>query len=185
MSPEQENSTEGPDDIRRKRGLGILLVVLGFLALVAPFQATVLMETLIGLALLAAAAVLFTVFLVSPESFWKRMAYLALSVANLVVGALFFLRPVETLLALTLVIIVYLFVSAAVYLISGFVVMTMSDRDGFLMIAAGAASALIAIVLTVRYPETSAVVLGIGAGATLLLEGATLLGFRSGASASS
>ena len=180
MGNERKESNQEAGQRQGNRWLGILMVIGGVVAFAAPFQATVFVNVLIGIVLLAASGILLATLIVSDEGFWPRVGHLAVAAINFFVGVFFLVRPEEALSLLTLVIIGYLFVFGAIRIFGGFMIMPLSDRDGYLMVAAGALSVMIAIVFSVRYPDTSTVVLGIGAGATLILEGLTMLGFRVG-----
>lgn len=169
-------------DLRRNWGwffaLGLLLLVAGGAAWLSPFVAGLIVETAVGIALLIGGALGLVQVFVTKDGWDARIAYLILGGFNVLAGLALLFRPLEGLLALTLVLIVAFFVSGLIRIAMG--IMARPEAGSGWMIFAGALSVLLSGYLMTLYPAISVGLLGIVAGFVLIGEGASYVRFAYG-----
>lgn len=153
-------------------GIGVLLIVMGALAILAPFLASVAINAWIGAAFLLAGVGQVA------QSFgrggWREALGHLLIGAVYIVGALLVIfNPLAGLFAFSLVIVVMLAVSGVVRLYEGF---RMRPAKGWgWMVSAGALALLAAIVIYASFPGSALWLLGLIAGIAFVSDGAALL----------
>lgn len=169
-------------ELRRNWGwffaLGLLFFVAGGTAWLSPFIAGLFVETAIGFAFLIGGALGLVQVFMTKDGWDARMTYLILGGFNVLAGLALLFRPLEGMLALTLVVIVAFFVSGLIRLAMG--IMARPATGWSWMVFAGVLSVLLSGYLMTRYPEISAELIGIIAGCLFVSEGASYVRFAYG-----
>jgi uncharacterized membrane protein HdeD (DUF308 family) len=164
--------------LRRHWGLflteGILLVILGILALLAPVIASVAATVFFGWLLLISGIVgLFTTFRArhAPGFWWSLLS----AVIGLVAGVLLIGWPLLGTLSLTAVLIAFLFAEGAVTIMYALEHRTaLSGRWGW-MLASGIVDVVLAVLLFIGLPGTALWALGLLLGINLIFGGWALI----------
>lgn len=148
--------------------VGIVTVLAGIAALAMPFIASLTAALLVGWVLIISGAVgLFTAF--RRHAGWHIAASFALSVVSILGGVLMIAQPIAGIFALTTVLIAYFAASGILRLYYG--ARSWGDGGGWMM-ATGALSFLLALLLWFGLPFNAAWVPGVFLGVDLLMWGA-------------
>jgi uncharacterized membrane protein HdeD (DUF308 family) len=147
--------------------LGIGLIGLGVMAIIAPFIATLITVTALGILLIAGGVVqLVNAFL--ARSWRGFFVHLLASILHLLVGVLMVEYPDETAEGLTLLL-------ALAFLVGGCIriIVALAERfaDWGWVLVNGIITAVLGIAIWRRLPESSFVVIGIFVGIDLLFNG--------------
>ena len=156
---------------------GALLILLGAAALVFSFAATVATVTLNGVFFLVAGAAEIGIGMHAQG--WRRFFLWVIGgVLYLAVGVICIINPVFTSLALTLALGAALIAAAAVraYL----ALQLPADHPRGMILVAAAATALLGLIIVIRWPSDSVYVLGVLLGVDLLFHGAGWVTFGMG-----
>ena len=94
--------------------LGVLMIIGGLVSLYAPFTASLVVEMIDGASFLAGGIISLVQIFMTKDGWGARTVYLILGIFNLVAGALLLFRPLEGLLALTLLMIVAILVNGVI-----------------------------------------------------------------------
>jgi len=186
--PNASNDTLGPhslgeaiEHLRSRWGaivaFGALLILLGAAALVFSFAATVAAVTLNGVFFLVAGAAEIGIGMHAQG--WRRFFLWVIGgVLYLAVGVICIINPVFTSLALTLALGAALIAAAAVraYL----ALQLPADHPRGMILVAAAATALLGLIIVIRWPSDSVYVLGVLLGVDLLFHGAGWVTFGMG-----
>jgi uncharacterized membrane protein HdeD (DUF308 family) len=164
--------------VRRHWGLfmfeGIVLVILGVLALLAPVIASVAATIFFGWILLISGLVgLVTTFRArqAPGFGWSLLS----AIIGIVAGGLLLFRPLLGTLSLTAVLIAFLFVEGIVTLMYAFQHRAaLSGRWGW-MLASGIVDVVLAVILFAGLPGTALWALGLLVGINMLFGGWALI----------
>jgi len=158
--------------------VGILMIVGGACAFFAPFMVSLAIEVIVG-AFFAVGGIVMLVQVFTTKDGWDaRMTYLILGLFNTLAGLMLLFRPLEGLMALTLVMIVAVFVNGLIRLAVG--VMARPEAGSGWVIFGGAISVLVSLYLMTVYPEVSVVLVGVMVGVSLIGEGAGYIRFAYG-----
>ena len=158
---------------------GVALVVLGLLALVAPFVAAVAAVSVLGF-LITMAGVLGLVSTFAGKSHTHRTWSVVSSLIALVAGLLIAFNPVAGAGALVLVVAAYLlFDGASLIMLSLDQRRRAAHRWGWLL-AAGVADIALAVLVTMLGPLGSTLLVGVIVGVDLLLAGVALIALGRG-----
>lgn len=150
----------------------------GFSAFLAPFLVSLAIEMIVGV-FIGVGGIMMLVQVFKTKDDWNaRLTYLILGLFNAFAGAMLLFRPLEGMLALTLVLIVAVFVNGLIRIAVG--VMARPEAGSGWVILGGILSVLASGYLMTRYPEISVVLLGIVAGVSLIGEGAGYIRFAYG-----
>jgi len=153
--------------------LGAVTVLAGVVALAMPFFASIAAALLVGWVLIASGVVgLFAAF--RRNEGWHIAAAFALSLLAIVTGGLILVQPIAGILAITTLIIAYFAAAGILRIYYG--AKSFGDGGGW-MVAAGALSLLLAILLWFGLPFNAAWVPGVLLGLDLILWGALLIAF--------
>jgi len=153
--------------------LGAVTVLAGVVALAMPFFASIAAALLVGWVLIASGVVgLFAAF--RRNEGWHIAAAFALSLLAIVTGALILVQPIAGILAITTLIIAYFAAAGILRLYYG--AKSYGDGGGW-MIASGALSLVLAILLWFGLPFNAAWVPGVLLGLDLILWGALQIAF--------
>jgi uncharacterized membrane protein HdeD (DUF308 family) len=156
---------------------GALLILLGAAALVFSFAATVATVTLNGVFFLVAGAAEIGIGMHAQG--WRRFFLWVIGgVLYLAVGVICIINPVFASLALTLALGAGLIAAAAVraYL----ALQLPADHPRGMILVAAAATALLGLIIVIRWPSDSVYVLGVLLGVDLLFHGAGWVTFGMG-----
>ena len=153
--------------------LGIVAIVAGALAIIMPLIGTITAAFVAGAALLVTGiAGLFTAF--RRNEGWHMAAAFFLSLLSIAAGVLIFLQPVAGVLALTTLVIAWFAASGILRIYYG--AKNMGDGGGW-MVAVGALSLVLAVLLWFGLPFSATWILGVLLGVDLLLWGSLMIAF--------
>jgi len=153
--------------------LGAVTVLAGIAALAMPFFASIAAALLLGWVLITSGVVgLFAAF--RRNEGWHIAAAFALALLAIVTGALVLVQPIAGILAITTLIIAYFAAAGVLRLYYG--AKSFGDGGGW-MVASGALSLLLAILLWFGLPFNAAWVPGVLLGLDLILWGALQIAF--------
>ena len=154
---------------------GIILVILGFAAIVIPPIATLAVELLFGwLFLISGIAGAITTFLMrQAPGFWWSLASAILAIA---VGVVMLLWPLSGVVTLTLLLITFFIIEGVVSIMFALEhKRELSGRWGW-MLASGIIDLILAVVIIAGLPGTAAWALGLLVGINLVIGGTALIG---------
>jgi uncharacterized membrane protein HdeD (DUF308 family) len=154
---------------------GIVLVVLGLLAIALPPIATLAVDFLLGWLFLVSGIVgLITTFLMrQAPGFWWALVSAALGVAA---GLVLLARPASGVLSLTLILILFFTmegVASIMYALEH--KRELSGRWGF-MLASGIVDLIVAVIILAGLPGTAAWAIGVLVGINMVFGGSALIG---------
>lgn len=154
---------------------GIILVILGLIAIAVPWLATLAVAITIGWIFFISGLVglLTTAWMRSAPGFWWSLVSAAISIAA---GVVLLLWPVTATLTLTLVLIVFFLVEGAASILYA-----MEHRDQLTgrwgwMLVSGIVDLILAIIILAGLPGTALWALGLLVGINMLFGGAALIG---------
>lgn len=169
-------------DLQRKWGwflaLGIGMMIAGVVVLFAPLLFSVVIEQMAGFAFAAGGIVMLVQVFTTKDGWDARITYLILGLFTLLAGVMLLFRPLEGVLAITLLLIVAIFISGLLRIAVGF--MSRPDEGSGWVIFAGMISVLVSGYLLFNYPEVSAVLIGLMVAISLIGEGAGYARFAYG-----
>jgi uncharacterized membrane protein HdeD (DUF308 family) len=153
-------------------GAGIVIAVVGLLALVFPLISGVTISIIVGAALvvggLGHVASAFTV------TGWRsRAGQLLLALVYTVFGILALANPVLTLTTLTILLVAYFVLEGVVLVALG--VVNRGERNWVLTVVSGAFSLLVAVLVWLGLPSSAGWAVGALFGANLLVTGGTMV----------
>lgn len=157
---------------------GILLIILGFLAIILPVWFTFGTELFIG-ALLLVSGIVQTYKLLTASKQEKGYWWLLVNaVLNIIVGILFLVYPLGGVLTLTLLLAFYFVLEGIAKLFLGFEI---KPNQGWgWVIVSGIASLVLAAIIFSGWPGTALWVIGLLLGINLLFLGASLIALSYG-----
>lgn len=158
--------------------IGGLTMLIGAIAIALPLLSSLAAAFMTG-TFLVASGIVGAVAAVRRKEGWDMAATFALSALSFLTGLLMIVMPVAGIIALTTMIIVYFFATGALRLFYG--IGARAEGGGW-MIALGALSLLVGVMLTLGLPFNAAWVPGVLLGLDLMIWGAmlVLLGARAG-----
>jgi uncharacterized membrane protein HdeD (DUF308 family) len=154
---------------------GIVLVVLGLLAILLPQIATLAIELLLGwLFLISGILGLVTTFWTKPApGFWWALISAILAI---VAGVLLLAWPLTGVLSLTIVLVAFFLAEGVVTIMYAVEHRReLNGRWGW-MLASGIITLLLAFLIWARFPSTAAWAIGLLAGIDLVFGGSALIG---------
>lgn len=152
--------------------IGIVLVVLGTLAILMPQISTLAVELIIGwLFLLSAFVYAWSAF--SLRGGWRIVGAIGMALLSLAVGLLLLLNPLRGILTLTLIMAAFFFAGGAVKVWSA--VSNRHVQGWWWGAISGVASLVIGIVILGGWPGTATWALGLLLGIDLLFSGWALI----------
>lgn len=154
-------------------GAGVLLIVMGALAILAPFLASVAIGMWIGVAFLVAG--IGQIVQAMRTGGWKAsLGHTLIGAVYVIGGLLAVFDPLAGLFAFSLIVVAMLAISGAVRLVQG---LRMRPAKGWTWLAASGAVALVAAAaIYASFPGGALWLLGLLAGISFVMDGATLLG---------
>jgi uncharacterized membrane protein HdeD (DUF308 family) len=152
---------------------GVILTALGFLALGAPFLATVVFVKLAGWLFLIGGVVGIATFFTGrrvPGSFWSFLG----SALAILVGIYLLYRPFAGMLSLTLVLAAFFLAQGVTQIFASLSHRRVLKSWGWVLLS-GVVDLILAGIIMSGWPETSAWVIGILVGVNLLMIGISLI----------
>jgi len=165
-------SAEQPRGSRYIIGAGIVIALLGVVAIFAPFVTGTGLSIVLG-ALLVVGGFTHVAHAFSAQGGTGSLWEIVLAGVYTVAGISLLANPVLGLTTLTLLLIGYLFASGVLELVMG--VRMRPDAQWSLLVASGGVSLLLAALLWLGFPSTAAWALGLIVGIHLLTTGFTLV----------
>lgn len=152
--------------------LGLVMAVIGIVGVLLPHLATLVVEGMVAYLLIAAGIVtLVKAFGAGADS--TRWYEVVMGLLYLAVGILLLVRPVEGVLALTLILAAYFFVDGLMRLALAFGPLAEGGR--FWSVISGLCSLVMGVIIVAGYPFASTWVLGLLVGINLFFSGIGLL----------
>jgi len=153
--------------------LGIVTVILGVLAMMAPLMTGVTVALLLGI-LLIAAGITRTIFAFKAKSWGKGILAFVLGLLTLLVGLYMIARPGVALATLTLVLAAYFFVDGIFEIFEAFDLKPLKGWGW--MLFGGIVSIILGIMIWRGWPGSSVLVIGILVGIKLIFAGWAMVG---------
>jgi uncharacterized membrane protein HdeD (DUF308 family) len=158
-------------DAKASKWVGILLLIAGFLSLVAPFSAGLSVTVMVGvLMLFSGVAQLFLVF--KAGSFGEGILLALFAILSLVAGGYMVSQPVEALATLTLFLAAYFVASGIVQIVGAFGARPEAGWGWFLF--GGILSILLGAMIWRQFPLSGVWAVGTLVGIQLVMSGWTL-----------
>ncbi len=158
--------------------LGILMIIGGVSAVFAPFLVSVIVEQIVGISFVAGGGLMLVQVFSTKDGWNARLIYLILGLFTTMAGALLLFRPLEGLVALTLILIAGVFVSGLIRIAMG--IAARPETGSSWVIFGGILSVIVSGYLMMNYPEISVALIGLMAGFSLIGEGAGYVRFAYG-----
>ena len=176
MSTESTQMSEMPNELQKSwrylMGVGILIAVLGILAILAPFVTGIAITVVLG-ALLVIGALGHVAHAFSARG-WKGSVWqIVLAVVYAFAGISLIANPVIGLATLTILVIAFFLAEGVVEIVAGFVIRP-EPRWGWI-VASGVISLLVAGLLWIGFPSTAVWAIGLLFGVNLLSTGLSLV----------
>lgn len=154
--------------------LGIVYVILGWVAIGYPMAATVAIELMLGYLLLAGGIVAVIGSFFSGN--WKNLILILLSgILYIFVGFFLVTNMKEGIITLTLLLAAFLLVEGIFKIIHAF---QMKQAQNWIWIlVSGIASVILAVMIWAEFPQSSAFVIGLLVGIYFLINGFSLIMF--------
>ena len=162
--------------------LGILTVILGVLAMMAPMMAGITIALMVGI-LLIAAGIARTIFAFKCKSWGKGILVFLLGLLTLLVGFYMVARPGMALVTLTLFLAAYFVVDGIFEIIEAFDLKPIKGWGW--MLFGGIVSILLGIMIWRQWPMSGAWAIGILVGIKLMFAGFAMTGIVRGSRSSS
>jgi uncharacterized membrane protein HdeD (DUF308 family) len=156
--------------------LGILTVILGVLAMMAPLLTGVTVALMLGF-LLIAAGIMRTIFAFKAQSWGKGILAFVLGLLTLLVGLYMVFRPGAALATLTLVLAAYFFVDGIFEIFEAFDLKPLKGWGW--MLFGGIVSIILGIMIWRGWPASSMWLVGILVGIKLIFAGWAMVGIGS------
>lgn len=159
---------------------GVIIAILGLIAIFAPFVTGISLTLLVGVLLIVGG--IFNFIGAFRSQGWGGFVWqIVLGAIGVIAGVALFFDPVLGLVTLTLLVIAYLFVSGIVEIVMG--IRLRGERNWAVSIVSGAIGILLAALLWIGFPSTAAWAVGVLFGVNLLVSGISMailaLGARS------
>ncbi|WP_423063687.1 HdeD family acid-resistance protein [Candidiatus Paracoxiella cheracis] len=154
---------------------GIVLIILGILAIFLPAFTTLSLTLLIGWILLIGGIIqLYRTFKgVKASSFWISLINCLLAI---IIGILLLLYPLHGMMFLTLLLGIFFLFQGITQIAMGIQIKPISNNWGFLVVS-GIVSIILSILIWIKWPSISSWFIGLLVGINLLLFGISLLFF--------
>jgi uncharacterized membrane protein HdeD (DUF308 family) len=149
-------------------GWGFAVMLLGMLAIMAPFVSGVAVTATVAV-LIAAAGLSMTVYAFKAGSFGKGLLQLLFGGITVLCGIAMFSTPVLSMLTLTGILLAYFLVDGIFVIIAG--VRRKGEPGWGWMIISGIASIVLAVILWQKWPISGAYVIGMLVGIRLIFTG--------------
>jgi len=153
---------------------GVVMVILGLLAVAAPVVATLAVDFYVGwLFLISGVVGVITLF--TRESFSSFLWTLIAAVLALVVGVLLIWRPAAGVLSLTLLLIGFFIAEGIVQIVAAFKYRSAIGNAWTWMLFSGIVDLVLAAIILMGWPGTAAWTLGLLVGINLFMSGLALV----------
>jgi uncharacterized membrane protein HdeD (DUF308 family) len=153
-------------------GFGMLLIILGFFAVMAPTFTGIGVTILIGMMLLTS-SIIEIVFAFKSKSFGQGILKFLFGAIGVIAGIIILLTPMFGLGVLTIMMVAFFLGAGILEIIHSF---SMKDQDGWgWLIFSGIVSILLAIFLIAQWPASGIWAVGIFVGVRILMHGVVLV----------
>lgn len=169
---DQSTGIDSDHDWRVPAGGGVLLVVLGVLAILFPFVTGISVSLLLG-ALLVIGGFAHLAHAFSVPGWTGSVVQLILAVIYVIAGISLLANPVVGLTTLTLLVIAYLFVAGIFEIVAG--LSMPREANGLWIAVSGVIGLLLAGLLWAGWPSTALWAIGVLLGVNLVISGVALL----------
>ncbi len=149
-------------------GWGFAVMLLGMLAIMAPFVSGVAVTTMVAL-LITAAGLTMTVYAFKAGSFGKGLLQLLFGGITILCGVVMFSAPVLSMFTLTGILLVYFFVDGIFTIVAG--IRGKGTPGWGWMTVSGIASIVLAVILWRQWPISGEYVIGLLVGIRLIFTG--------------
>ncbi|SFK68365.1 Uncharacterized membrane protein HdeD, DUF308 family [Halogranum rubrum] len=156
---------------------GIVLSVIGLIAIVAPFLTGISIAMLVG-ALLVVGGLFHFVGAFKGQGWAGFVWQILLGAIGVVAGLVILFNPLFGLLTLTLVVIGYLFASGVVEILMGY--RLRGEKNWFWSVVSGVLGIALAVLLWSGFPSTALWAVGLLFGINLLLTGTSMVAIALG-----
>ncbi|KAB1191291.1 HdeD family acid-resistance protein [Haloferax sp. MBLA0078] len=153
---------------------GVIIGIIGLLAILAPFVTGLSISLLVGLFLIASGILNF-IGVFSARSWGGAIWQILLGGISIGAGVILFVNPVAGLATLTILVIAYLLVSGVVEIVMG--LSLRGEPNWFFAVVSGSIGVLLAIMLWAGFPASAAWAVGVLFGANLLVSGSMMVIF--------
>jgi uncharacterized membrane protein HdeD (DUF308 family) len=151
---------------------GVVTLVMGMLAIAAPFVAGVAAAMMVGFLLVLAGGAQ-TIYAFQAGSFGRGLMVFLFGGITIVAGAATLLSPVAGLATLTMILIAYFIVDGAFALIAGF---QLKPAQGWgWMVVSGLVTVLLALLIWQQWPFSGAWAVGTLVGVRLIFSGMSMM----------
>ncbi|MFZ1108739.1 MAG: HdeD family acid-resistance protein [Rhodomicrobium sp.] len=149
---------------------GVLLVILGVLAILAPVAATIATDILIGwLLLIAGLCGIFAVF--AARNIASFLWSLIPGVLSTAVGAMLLLKPIEGAVSLTVLLTAFFITEGVFQTVASIAYRNAMGRSWGWVLASGIADLILAAIIIMGWPVSAVWVLGLLVGVNLITSG--------------
>ncbi len=149
-------------------GWGFAVMLLGMLAIMAPFVAGIAVTSIVAM-LITAAGIAMTLYAFKAGSFGKGLLQFLFGGITILCGVAIFSTPMLSMLTLTSVLLVYFLVDGIFAIVSG---LRGKDAPGWgWMIVSGVASIVLAVIMWRQWPISGAYAIGLLVGIRLIFTG--------------
>jgi uncharacterized membrane protein HdeD (DUF308 family) len=149
-------------------GWGFAVMLLGMLAIMAPFVAGVAVTSMVAV-LITAAGLAMTMYAFKAGSFGKGLLQFLFGGITILCGVAMFSAPMLSMLTLTSVLLVYFLVDGVFAIVAG---LRGKDAPGWgWMIVSGGASIVLAVIIWRQWPVSGAYAIGLLVGIRLIFTG--------------
>jgi uncharacterized membrane protein HdeD (DUF308 family) len=153
-------------------GFGMLLIILGFFAVMAPTFTGIGVTILIGMMLLTS-SIIEIVFAFKSKSFGQGILKFLFGAIGVIAGIIILFTPMFGLGVLTIMMVAFFLGAGILEIIHSF---SMKDQDGWgWLIFSGIVSILLAIFLIAQWPASGIWAVGIFVGVRILMHGVVLV----------
>ncbi|WP_416841646.1 HdeD family acid-resistance protein [Haloferax sp. DFSO52] len=153
---------------------GVIIGVIGLIAIFTPFVTGISISLLVGLFLIASGVLNF-IGVFSARSWGGAIWQILLGGISIGAGVILFVNPVAGLATLTLLVIAYLLVSGVVEIAMG--LSLRGEPNWFFAVVSGAIGVLLAVMLWAGFPSSAAWAIGLLFGVNLLVSGSSMVIF--------
>jgi len=152
--------------------LGIVYVIVGFVAIGNPMVSTLAIDFVLGIMLMIGGVISIVGSFFSGD--WKRFLLILISgILYLVVGYLLLKNPMTGVLTLTILLSAFLFVEGIFKIINAFQVKP-APNWGWLLVS-GIASVILGVLIYAEFPASSMFIIGLLVGIYFLINGFSMI----------
>jgi len=153
-------------------GIGIILIILGFLAILTPIVSTFAITFILGWILLIV-GIMQLIFAFTSKGWGSAALKIITGILALIIGILMLVNPIPGVLTLTLLLTAWLIVSGIFYIIGSFAVRP--NKQWSWMLFSGIISLILGMLIWSQWPISAVWVIGLLVGLQIMFIGFALL----------